>query len=114
MRCYPPLTEECPAAAHKSSDEDQRPNRIVGGFDAIFQIFDFARSLISRDDNLFILVNKGVESMKEFFLSAIFSGDKLNIIYHQNVKRTKQLFEIHHLAIRNACTNLYINCSAER
>ena len=67
-------------------------------FDTIFQIFNFTRRTIRRNDNLLILIDQSVKRVKKFFLGAVFSGYELYIFHHHYIHRPEQLFEIHHFA----------------
>src|SRR6056297_697747 len=68
-------------------------------FDPFFEILDFARGTISRDDDLLVLIHQGVESMKELFLGAVLAGDELHIVDHQDVNGPEHLLEVHHTAV---------------
>ena len=60
---------------------------------AFFKISDIRRRTISRNNDLFALVDQSIERVEEFVLRAFFARNELNIVHHEHVNRTEQLFE---------------------
>ena len=52
-----------------------------------------------RNDDLLVTIDQRIERVEELFLCAVLAGDELDIIDHQNIDSTENLFEIHHLAV---------------
>lgn len=55
------------------------------GDEAGFEISDFGWGAIAAEDDLFMAVEEGIESMKELFLGAAFIGEELDIIDEEDI-----------------------------
>ena len=67
--------------------------------DPFFHVLDLARGPVTGNDDLLVLIHKGVEGVKELFLRAVLTCDELHVVDHQDINRTEYFLEIHHLAI---------------
>ena len=52
---------------------------------AVFELLDFARRAVGRQDDLLVGDVQGVEGVEEFFLRALLAGEELDIVDHQDV-----------------------------
>ena len=73
---------------------------------AVFELLDFARRAVGRQDDLLVGDVQRVEGVEEFFLRALLAGKELDIVDHQDVDRPVFLAEELGLALLDGADDL--------
>ena len=61
----------------------------------ILHPLEVGRRLVGRDDDLAVLVDQGIEGMKEFLLRRILARDELDVVDHQDIDGAELILEVH-------------------
>ncbi len=88
--------------AHQNGDARFQFRRLDGNgkapaearFQSLLESVDFLRVPIAGQDHLLLTLEQRVEGVEEFFLRAVFSRKKLNIVDHETIQRSIGRFEI--------------------
>ena len=74
--------------------------------EAVLEIGDLRSRPIAGKDDLFVSVEKRVEGVKEFFLRALLSAEKLNIVDQEQIRLPVALAELHQVVVLNRIDEL--------
>src|SRR5438309_10644184 len=80
----------------------------------VFEIGDLRGRTIAREHNLFVTVEEGIEGVKKFLLRSFFPGEKLNIIYQEQICLAVTLAEFDQSIVLNRVDKFVMKSSLER
>src|SRR6266496_4828923 len=66
---------------------------------AVLQIRNLGSGQVAGKDNLFMSIEKRIESVKEFFLGTLFATEKLDVVYQEEIDLAIALSEFDQIAV---------------